>query len=360
MGKFLWYSGATDVTGKAIADALGITSTKVKPKTVAGDLVIGWGVKTDEDTNLAAGTIWNHPNAIRDNRDKLGALKKMAANANLASAIAKFSSAANVMLDLDHNRVALPLIGRTKSHQGGKGFWMCPTKHMVKLAINAGADYFQSFIDIKDEYRLHVAFGEVILAVKKEENGDEGSWTAPRKEKVTEYAAKNNIQIDNGTLNAVLKVMFKEAVVPDYIIRSNKRGWKFVSVNLPNVPAALRNAAIKAVEIMGLQFGAVDCAISIDNNPYIIEINSGPGLQGNALQKYTDMFKVKIAALAAPVPKKVVLKKVAMGVGAQEAAPAAVVGKKVDKAKFKMMMAAVNSVEEARVLLDLISEEDGE
>jgi len=193
----------------------------------------------------------------------------------------------------------------------------------------------------------------VILAVKKEVNTSEESWTAIRKEKVAEWATKNHIEVDDATVNAVLKVMFKEAVVPDYIIRSNRRGWKFVGVNLPNVPVALKNAAVKAVEVIGLNFGAVDCAIGMDNNPYIIEVNSGPGLQGNALQKYVDMFTAKIAALDAPVAKKAVKKAVA-GVGAQEAAPAA--EGKISKAKFKLLLEACETPAEAKKLLSMLED----
>ena len=358
MAKYLWYSGATDVTGKAIAEALGITATKVRPRNlVAGDLTIGWGTKIDEDTRLT-GTVWNSPNAIRANRDKLGALQKMLANRDMAATVAKFSAAGSVMRDLDRGTIVLPLIGRTKSHQSGKGFWLCPTKHLVKLAIDDGAGYFQQFIDIKDEYRLHVAFGEVILAVKKEENTSEESWAAIRKEKVAEYAEKNNVEMNDNTVNAVLKVMFKEAVIPDRIVRSNRRGWKFTQVQLNNIGAALKNAAIKAVEVLGLNFGAVDCAISMDNSPFIIEINSGPGLQGNALNKYVEMFTAKIRELERPVPvahaaapaRAAAPRRAAGAVGAQEAA---VVVKGEDNAMV-MVMNQVRTPEEARRVLDLL------
>ena len=86
------------------------------------------------------------------------------------------------------------------------------------------------------------------------------------------------------------------------IVRSNKRGWKFANVRLNTLSANLKNAAIQAVSVLGLEFGAVDCATLQDNTPTIIEANSGPGLQGTTLEKYVESFTAKIAELERPAP----------------------------------------------------------
>lgn len=312
MSKHIWYSGATDITGKALAEALNLTGTKTKPANISqGDIILGWGTKTKDNINLGMATVLNHPDKIRDNRNKLKSLKTMYANANLKASIATFCTAGDVSGQLDNKRMKLPLVGRTKFHQGGKGFWLCLTKQHVSKAIADGAQYFQSYIDIKDEYRLHIAFGSVIYAVKKIENANEAGWIAQRKEKILDYAKKNNVNMNDATLDYVLKRLVKEAVLPDRIVRSNKRGWKFSSIRLNNLIVALKNAAVKSVEVVGLDFGAVDCAISADGLPYIIEINSGPGLQGTALQKYIDAFSAKIAAIHQPPKQKLIPKAVA-------------------------------------------------
>jgi len=325
MRKHIWYSGATDITGKALAEALNLTETKARPSNLSsGDIVIGWGAKTDESISINSNVrVLNHPNKIRANRNKLGALKTMKGNNDLSGTIADFIDAGSVMNALGNSGpISLPLVGRTKYHQGGKGFWFCPTKSLVKYAVDDGAQYFQTFIDIKDEYRLHVAFGKVIHAVKKVKNANETSWVAQRKEKIEDYAQKNNISINDATMDYILKLLFKEAVLPDMIVRSNKRGWKFSGVQLSNVNTALKNAAVASVKALGLDFGAVDCAISNDNSsPFIIEVNSGPGLQGTALEKYIAAFTTKIAALesVAVAPTDPPAAEMAAGVGAQSA-----------------------------------------
>ena len=46
-----------------------------------------------------------------------------------------------------------------------------------------------------------------------------------------------------------------------------------------------------------MDFGAVDCAKRTDGTPMIIEINSGPGLQRTAFDKYVEAFRAKIEEL---------------------------------------------------------------
>ncbi len=351
MGKYIWFSGATDVTGQALADALGLTGTKSKPRTIReSDIIIGWGAKTDNNVDLGAATVFNHPDKIRGNRNKFTTLQTLASDRDTKPAIAPFCAAGSITGELTKRRPTMqfPLVSRTNFHQGGKGFWLCLNTQHIEKAIQDGAQYFQTFINIKDEYRLHVAFGKVIHAVKKVENASSASWTAQRKEKVMAYAEKNNKNLDESTLDCVLGLLVKEAALPDRIIRSNKKGWKFSGVTLDNLSAPLKNAAIKSVAAVGLDFGAVDCAISLIDTPYIIEINSGPGLQGTALQKYVDAFTAKInsienprRAAAAPANDRV------RAVGADAAA-----GNAGDDQGLAMVFQNVQNDNEARAVID--------
>jgi hypothetical protein len=303
MTTYMWFSTATDVTGEALAIALALTPTKQKPRNIRnGDVIIGWGAKTNEPVDLGQATVLNHPDKIRLNRNKVSALESLYGNRVTKPAISAFCTADEVMAALDrrNHSIKLPLVGRTNFHQAGKGFWLCMNKQHVERAVVDGAQYFQNYIDIMDEYRIHVAFGHVIYAAKKIENPSEAGWIAQRKEKVLEYAQRNDRNLDESTLDYVLSRLVKEVTLPDRIVQSNKRGWKFSGVNLNNVSDDLKNITIKSVEVLGLDFGAVDCAIGLDNKPYIIEINSGPGLQGTALQRYVDTFQAKLREIEAP------------------------------------------------------------
>ena len=358
MTVHIWYSGATDITGRALQEALHINGGRDKPRNLgANDIVIGWGVKNKADINLLAGTVLNHPNAIRKNRNKFKALEIMKANRDLASNIAVFCKADQIKVKLRANGgMSYPIIGRTNYHQGGKGFWLCLCSNQLDAAIAEGAHYFQSYMDIKTEFRLHVFDGNIIYAVKKTENATEAGWVAQRKEKVLDYAQKNNINVDQATMDYVLKRLYGEQQLPDRIVRSNHRGWKFASVSLATLPAALKTAAIKSVSAMGLDFGAVDCCIDMKNHSWIIEINSGPGLQGTTLEKYINAFRAKIDALqrpaqrrAAPAAERQPAARAAAGAAAVQADNAVNVGDH----QLQLMMNEVNTPEEARRVLDI-------
>jgi hypothetical protein len=71
-------------------------------------------------------------------------------------------------------------------------------------------------------------------------------------------------------------------------------------VALNNLSTPLKDLAIASVASISLDFGAVDCAMGNDNNPYIIEINSGPGLQGTSFEKYTEAFGAKLVEMERP------------------------------------------------------------
>jgi hypothetical protein len=61
----------------------------------------------------------------------------------------------------------------------------------------------------------------------------------------------------------------------------------------------LEQTAVAALKAVGLDFGAVDCCIDTAGKVWIIEINSGPGLDGTAFEAYIAAFKKKFAEIAA-------------------------------------------------------------
>jgi len=287
---YIWYSSATDVTGKKLQEALGIKGgNKVPPATT--EMVIGWGTKHDSPINFTPNTkMLNHPNSIRENRNKFEALKKLQTK---EVSVAKFMDVNDTTATLINNTIPLPVIGRTKYHQGGKGFWMCPTATHVRAAIQDGAQYFQEMIEIKDEYRIHVFNDEIIYAVKKIKRTPEEFEEAFIEDEMSrqkKLAEKNNNPFDDATALHMLRRQAKNATAggANMMIRSNKMGWKFSKVN--TVPENIEVEAIKAVKALNLNFGAVDCCINNNNKVFIIEVNTGPGLEGTTFDNYVEAF----------------------------------------------------------------------
>lgn len=100
----------------------------------------------------------------------------------------------------------------------------------------------------KDEYRVHVFKGEVLDVQKKK-----------RKLGFTGHSSG---------------------------IRNHSNGWIYARANVA-IPDMLCPIAVQAVELLGLDFGAVDIGHRvIDNKFFVFEVNTAPGLEGSTLDKY--------------------------------------------------------------------------
>ena len=291
---YIWYSGATDITGTKLAEALKVKHGRNKPTAKGIDLVIGWGAKTKDSVNLGKRKVLNHPDKIRSNRNKLDALALMRNN---GVNVAPFST--------DH-RVAdltFPIIGRTRYHQGGKGFWLCPTKAHAENAANNGAQYFQDLIEIQDEYRLHTVGKDVIYAVKKVQQSTEemeASFVKNQLKRLKSLAEKNGEKFDEEAITPVLRRQAKKHAQdgPDMLVRSNNKGWKFSRVK--TVDKALQKEAVKALNAIGLNFGAVDCCVDTSGKPWILEVNTGPGLEGTSFTTWVEKLDEEIDSIINP------------------------------------------------------------
>ena len=305
---YLYHSGATDVTGPKLAEALNIDSGKEFPK--EKDIVIGWGCKLKKDYKFPdIKAMLNHPNKIRINRDKFSAMVVLTKATVPVAPYQKVDKTAAFI-----KKHGFPVIGRRNYHQGGKHFWLIMNQEDLKAAITDGAQYIQKYINIKDEYRAHVAFGNVLYVAKKvTQNDPSKAWKKQRIEKIEQ---KFGIEFNKlpeeqkKLLGDAIDLLSKEHTTSDRIIRSNKRGWKFKGVAPTNVPGIIKTVALAAVKALGLDFGAVDLVLDLENSPYILEVNSAPGLEGTAFEKWTEALKGKLADMtkpkAKPKPKKAV------------------------------------------------------
>jgi hypothetical protein len=74
-----------------------------------------------------------------------------------------------------------------------------------------------------------------------------------------------------------------------------RNGFTFQLVGSESVPEGLRDIAARCVDALGLDFGAVDILKGIDGKFYVLEVNCGPGVEGETRQGIT--------ALAAKIRK---------------------------------------------------------
>lgn len=117
------------------------------------------------------------------------------------------------------------------------------------------APLYVEYIKKQKEFRVHVAFGEVIDVQEKRQRKD-----------------------------------LDEGVKPNFQVRNHSTGWVYCREDLEE-PVGLRDMAIRTVALLKLDFGAVDLLWNAKRNVCcVLEVNTAPGLEGSTVEKYADAF----------------------------------------------------------------------
>ena len=141
-----------------------------------------------------------------------------------------------------------PIVGRPDRHTKGRGFWLCRNPQDVRRALRGtrrkrAATHFMEFVEAPREYRVHIFLGKSIRISEKL----------------------------FGRTGATAR--------GDYITGKPEHNIKHV-----------RKAAKKAVEAVGLDFGAVDI-LADDTTCWVLEVNSAPSLGGSMPRLYAEKFR---------------------------------------------------------------------
>jgi glutathione synthase/RimK-type ligase-like ATP-grasp enzyme len=119
------------------------------------------------------------------------------------------------------------------------------------------APLYVQYVKKQKEFRVHVAFGEVIDVQEKRKRND--------------YEGEANFQV-----------------------RNHHTGWVYCREDITE-PTGLREMAIRAVQELGLDFGACDLLYNAKRNwCYCLEVNTAPGLEGTTVDKYAQAFVEKL------------------------------------------------------------------
>lgn len=112
---------------------------------------------------------------------------------------------------------------------------------------------FTEYVKKKHEYRVHIAFGTIIdITQKKLRTGLPGK--------------------------------------ADYQIRNHDGGWVYTRKDV-NCPARVMMEAERAMNVLGLDFGAVDVGWNEHQQmAYVYEVNTAPGLYNTTLYRYAKAF----------------------------------------------------------------------
>jgi hypothetical protein len=145
---------------------------------------------------------------------------------------------------------ATPLFGRKLMHREGKDIMPALQPEDVPLRVAAGARYFTQYIPRQTEVRVWVYRRQHLSSYEKRMRHPE---------------------------------MYK------FFGCSYRNGFAFELLRAEEVNRAAVEQAALAVDSLGLDFGAVDVLVGKDNLPYVLEVNTAPGVDG---------ARVSITALA--------------------------------------------------------------
>jgi hypothetical protein len=286
LNAFLLHHPKTRTTGTAIARALGIPCTINANRAKFAYLknVIVWGslrelpVSYRSELGYAKRTILNSQNAVKIAGSKLKALSVLQ-NHNIP--VPRFATQADIdKLAKWFEEGVEFVLGRDYRHSRGTDINIFHIEDLDVLKYGI-SDYYLEYIEPYKEYRIQVVNGEVLFNQKK--------YFRPE--------LFSRLQEELGLGDAFLE--------ESKIIRNNDHGWGFHDVQDPkNVPTAVKNASIRAVNALGLTFGAVDViwvgsakASALQATwgdlagAYVLEVNTAPGLRDRNVLKYAEAFR---------------------------------------------------------------------
>jgi glutathione synthase/RimK-type ligase-like ATP-grasp enzyme len=244
---------------KNLAVALNCKRNKLgvwPPKIFNSDhIIINWGCSKPLPASITANgrTLLNEPEAVGRAANKLNTFNTLKLHNDIK--IPKFYT------QRDFNVVETQLNGSNRiifvarsllSGHSGQGITILRNGDAIPSDTKIVVEYIKK----KAEYRAHVAMGRMILLAQKRKRS-------------------NTDQTQNQQL-----------------IRSCDNGWVHAVNNVDPPPEGLELMCIKAVQYLGLDFGAVDVVVTEDGKVYILEVNTAPGIEGETtIRAYKEAFE---------------------------------------------------------------------
>jgi glutathione synthase/RimK-type ligase-like ATP-grasp enzyme len=253
-------------SGKALALSLGVkrlrhTNSRYVPS--VRKVVINWGASNDRIAALIGSAAWviNHPDNVETAQDKVRCFEKLYAESVNIPDFTTDKGIAQEWLDSGDSVVCRALT-RASAGRGITIVRPAPTpdelgefEEAVTQEPLPNVPLYVKYIKKQDEYRVHIVQNRAIDVAQKRRNTD----------------------VADADVN--------------WKIRTHDNGFVYCREDL-EVPDSVKEEALKAVEAVGLSFGAVDVIYNRHRGQaYVLEINTAPGLTGTTLERYTEALK---------------------------------------------------------------------
>lgn len=217
---------------------------RYRPRT--HDIIVGWGNSSAARWGSMGINFFNAPRFVAAAANKLMTFETLAER---EVSIPEFTTSPEEAQEWLRNGEVVVARG-TLTGSSGAGIVVCePDELLVRAPL------YTKYIKKMHEFRVHV-FGNQVIDVqqKKRRNG-----------------------LEDEEVN--------------YKIRNLEGGWVFCREGV-NVPTVVNDNAVRAVDAMGLDFGAVDVIWNEHyQRAYVLEVNTAPGLEGSTVHSYADKIE---------------------------------------------------------------------
>ena len=150
-------------------------------------------------------------------------------------------------------------------------------------------NWVRSGLIVLARHILNGSGGRGIEIVVQDTEDDAEMPEAPLYVKYIRKIAEYRIHVFDGrVIDAQRKRKSREALANEEVnprIRNHSNGWVFTRENCAPDGVVLA-LAVSAVSALGLDFGAVDIIVNREGVPYVLEVNTAPGLEGQTITSY--------------------------------------------------------------------------
>jgi glutathione synthase/RimK-type ligase-like ATP-grasp enzyme len=218
----------------------------------AGHVIINWG-SSSAPVGLAAATFVNPPDKVKVAGNKLLTFDRLKdALDDQPVSIPEYTSSYEEACEWVAAGTVVVCRTKLNGHSGAGIVLAAREEDVVR-----DCPLYVKYIKKAKEFRVHVAFGDVIDVQAKRQRA--------------EFEGETN-----------------------FAIRNHQNGWVYCRENIEE-PADLREQATRAILTLGLDFGAVDIIYNQHyNRCYVLEVNTAPGLEGTSVGIYTQAFINKL------------------------------------------------------------------
>ena len=210
--------------------------------------VINWGASSMPEEVMKADLI-NKPEAVAIAADKIKFFEVMKDKVSIPEHTTDYDTALGWLEE------GCTILARsTLTGHSGQGISVVEAGDDLSV-YRPSTKMYVKYIPKKEEYRIHVVGGEVVDMARK--------------------AKPHHLDADQ----------------TNWKVRTHSNGFVFVREDC-NPHEDVLTEAVKAVEECGLDFGAVDIIWNdYRKKPFVLEVNTAPGIEGQTLDTYADHLK---------------------------------------------------------------------